>query len=347
MKEIIEYKDGRLYLLDQRLLPHKEKYVENKNHEAVAESIKNMTVRGAPAIGITAAFGYCRGVKDFIEQKTSENNIDNFLKNVKSRLLKSRPTAVNLKWAVNKMEQKYIDLKQEPVDKIYSKLLNEARKLKESEVKANIDMGDYGADLLENIDGKNTDKLNLLTHCNAGALATGGWGTALGVMRTAHRRGLVRKVFADETRPRLQGARLTCYELGKENIPHKLIIDSMSGFLMKKGEIDAVVVGADRIAANGDVANKIGTYMSAVLADRHSIPFYVAAPVSTFDFDTETGRDIEIELRSPKEVLFINGRRIAPRETETKNYAFDITDSELIRGYITEKGVIKKTDELR
>ncbi len=350
MKEVIEFKDDSLYLLNQRTLPRSEETVKIDHYKMVAGAIKNMTVRGAPAIGITAAYGYCLGVKEFLRKNTEKNcknSTPEFLKNVKSLLLNSRPTAVNLKWAVNRMEQKYRELRLEDADKIYFEIVKEAHKIKETEIEANIAIGEYGADILEKLSSKKEKGLNLLTHCNAGALATGGWGTALGVVRSAQKRKLINKVFVDETRPRLQGAKLTCYELEKENIPYRLIVDSMAGFLMKRGRIDAVVVGADRIAASGDVANKIGTYTCAILAYRHKVPFYVAAPISTFDFETESGSDIEIERRSSKEVLFINGRGIAPVNTEAENYAFDVTDNNLVEFYITEKGVINQIYELR
>jgi methylthioribose-1-phosphate isomerase len=344
MIEIVGFKNRKMVLLDQRVIPQKVRYKKFKNSEEAAWAIKVMVVRGAPAIGIAAAYGYVLGC---IEKKISDKKLlDEYMKEVKVRLFEARPTAVNLQWALDRMEQKYNSLGELGQEEIFIKLLEEADIIKESEIQANISMGDYGAEEFKRL-MKDNKKLNILTHCNAGALATGGWGTALGVIRSAFDNGIIEKVYADETRPRLQGARLTCFELKEHGIPYKLICDNMSGLFMKNNRIDAIVVGADRIAANGDVANKIGTYMVAVLANRHNIPFYVAAPRSTFDFNTATGDDIEIEQRSIEEVLYIKKRSISPQGTQAENPAFDVTPQELVTGYITEEGVIRHPDELQ
>jgi len=341
--EVINFKNNKLYLLDQRVLPEKEEYFQvAASHEAAA-AITDMVVRGAPAIGIAAAYGYALGALE--KNIKSYDELKKHMDSVRQELLKARPTAVNLKWAVNKMHGEFKQLEGKELSEVRDKLVAAADKIKKKEIEANIKMGEYGANLIEKI-YKEKGKINILTHCNAGALATGGWGTALGVIRSAAERGYVQMVYADETRPRLQGAKLTCYELKKAEIPYTLISDNMSGFLMNRGKIDCAVVGADRIARNGDVANKIGTYMVAALAQRHSIPFYVAAPESTFDFDTADGSGIEIEERSHDEVLLINDRSIAPEGTETVNPAFDVTPKELVSAYITEKGVIGSPDEL-
>jgi len=344
LKDIVSFNRGRLILLDQRELPHKVKYVRIANSGKTAEAISRMVVRGAPAIGIAAAFGYVLGVNE--RQFNSEEQLDSHMEGVRDRLIAARPTAVNLKWAVDRMKSVYGGLQGLAQDVKYEKLLREAERIRSSEIEANRRMGNYGADELTGIFNEK-GQLRLMTHCNAGALATGGWGTALGVIRSAFGRGMVKKVFVDETRPRLQGARLTCYELSRESIPYTLISDNMSGFFMSRNMIDAVIVGADRIAANGDVANKIGTYMVAVLAHRHGIPFYIAAPESTFDFSTESGRDIQIEYRDVSEILYVNGKPIAPAGTKAENPAFDITPTGLVTAYITGKGVIKGPDELQ
>ncbi|MBN2407233.1 MAG: S-methyl-5-thioribose-1-phosphate isomerase [Elusimicrobia bacterium] len=341
MPEVIYFDRGTLFLLDQRALPRKVRYVKIKTHRRAAWAIKDMVVRGAPAIGIAAAYGYYLGYAACRDK----GSVKEHMREVREDLLSSRPTAVNLRWALDRMEEELEKLSGREGD-TGAGLLKAADRIKESEIEANMKIGEHGARLLrQTFPGKK--KVNILTHCNAGALATGGWGTALGVIRTAFREGMLESVYADETRPRLQGARLTCYELFNEGIPFRMICDNMSGFFMRQGGIDAVVVGADRIAKNGDVANKIGTYMVAVLAARHNIPFFVAAPLSTFDFDTPSGDGIEIEYRDDSEVLNIGGKAICPAGTCTKNPAFDVTPSELVAAYITEKGAVRKTDELQ
>jgi len=329
----IEWKDDSVIMIDQRLLPMKEVYNEYISFIEVADAIKEMVVRGAPAIGVAAAMGIALGAI-----KIETNDMDEFsaeFDSICSLIGKTRPTAVNLFWAINRMKRVFDENRGScSVMKIKDLLKLEAMNICDNDIAVNRRLGKNGAELLKSGD-------TVLTHCNAGALATAGYGTALGVIRAAVESGKSIKMFADETRPFLQGARLTAWELMKDNIDVTVITDSMAGFLMKNGEIDAVVVGADRIAANGDVANKIGTYMVAVLASRHSIPFYVAAPLSTIDFDIKTGRDIPIEERSAKEVTHFSGSQVVPDGVKVKNPAFDVTPSELITAIITEAGVVK------
>ncbi len=273
-----------------------------------------MSVRGAPAIGCVAAYGFVLGVKN----GEDPNEVYNTLKN-------TRPTAYNLFWALDRMKQALISDKD---------IEEEARKIEKEDYEANKKMGEFGAELIP-------DGANILTHCNTGALATAGWGTALGVVRSAYRSGKKIHVWVDETRPYLQGSRLTAWELLKEGIPHSLITDSTAGFLMSQGKVDAIIVGADRITARGDVANKIGTYALSVLAKHHGIPFYVCAPSSTFDLSIKSGKEIPIEERSQEELKHCLGCSIAPKETPALHIAFDVTPAENITAIITEKGVIK------
>ena len=322
--------DDVLVFIDQRRIPWAEEEVPCSTAEEVATAIKEMVVRGAPAIGIAAAIGLYLGVKDY------EGNLEGFFKLLeeKKKLLAStRPTAVNLFWALDRMERvaKSSFL---PVEKLKKRLRAEALRIWKEDLEANKRMGQLGASLFPG-------PSRILTHCNAGALATGGYGTALGVIRALHEKGMVKLVLVDETRPLLQGARLTAWELDKEGIPHRLITDNMAGYFMAGGWVDAVVVGADRIAANGDVANKIGTYTVAVLARRHGIPFYVAAPTSTLDLSLPSGHHIPIEERSPEEVTHLGGKRICPQNTRAFNPAFDVTPHDLVTAIITEKGVAR------
>ena len=319
----IEFKKDRLFLLDQRKLPFSEEYVACQTCEQVAKAIKDMVVRGAPAIGITAAYGFAIGIK--------ENKDANEVYNI---LFNTRPTAVNLKWALDRMIKVY---KKSNGD--IQKLEQEAKSIHIEDIEMNKKIGEYGADLFDK-------KVSILTHCNAGALATGDYGTALGVIRSLHKRGLIKKVLVDETRPYLQGARLTAYEMVKENISHFVITDNTAGLLMSRGEVDAVIVGADRIAKNGDTANKIGTFMLGVLANYFKIPFYIAAPSSTFDLNIESGKEIVIEERGRDEVAFVNGKPIIPEKSPVLHYGFDITPANLITGFITEKGVLKPPFDL-
>ena len=312
------WKGDHLLLLDQRRIPHEEVWLELRDHLRVAEAIKSMAVRGAPAIGAVAGYGFVLGIRAGEEPSK-----------VKETLIKTRPTAVNLFWAVERLYRAYE--KGEDPEKI-------ARAIEEEDYRANLKMGEIGSAVVP----KNA---RVLTHCNTGALATCGWGTALGVVRSAHREGKISEVFVDETRPFLQGSRLTAWELEKEKIPYRIITDSSAGLLMRKGMVDVILVGADRITAGGFVANKIGTYSLSVLAKEHGIPFYVVAPSSTFDLASYREEDIVIEEREEKEILTCGGCGVAPEGARALNYAFDITPPENITGMITEKGLICPVSE--
>ena len=324
----IEWKNDRVILLDQRVLPHKEAYRVCRNYEDVAAAIRDMTVRGAPAIGVAAAMGVALGAL-----KVPEKTFDRQFERILLTLGKTRPTAMNLFWALQRMRGVYSAHRSQGVEKVKRALKEEAQKIYQEDVAANKQLGKYGARLLGGA-------RQIMTHCNAGALATAGYGTALGVLRALKESGKQFEVYVNETRPFLQGARLTAWELKKEKIPATLITDNMAGYLMQKGKIDAVVVGCDRVAANGDVANKIGTYTIAVLAKRHGIPFYVAGPTSSIDLDCPSGKAIPIEQRDPKEVSHMFGKPLAPKGMKVFNPAFDVTSHELITAIITEKGVI-------
>ncbi|MBI5748879.1 MAG: S-methyl-5-thioribose-1-phosphate isomerase [Nitrospinae bacterium] len=333
MFKTVEYKDGKVRLIDQTRLPLEEVYVECDNYQDVARAIKIMQVRGAPAIGVTAAMGVALGAKSIVTKDFAEFYKE-FVK-ICDHLSGTRPTAVNLFWAIERMKLVANKNKGKPVESIKDVLEKEAVKIREEDIFINKAMGNYGQELIENGD-------TILTHCNAGALATAGeYGTALGVIKVAHEKGKKIKVYADETRPFLQGARLTAWELVKEGIPVRLITDNMAGYFMWKGEIDKVIVGADRIAANGDTANKIGTYSLSILAKEHNIPFYIAAPLSTIDIKISDGSKIPIEERNPQEVTHLSGKRIAPEGVEVANPAFDVTPNKNISVIITEKGIIK------
>ena len=324
----LEWKGNRVIMLDQRLLPQKEVYRVCRDYHQVAQAIRDMIIRGAPAIGVAAAMGVALGV-----QKTSERNFDRELERILLTLEKTRPTAVNLFWALERMRKVYRENRSRGVESVKRVLKDEAVKIYKEDIAANKQLGKFGADLLRNA-------RRIMTHCNAGALATAGYGTALGVIRALKGSGRPVEVWVNETRPFLQGARLTAWELKKERIPATLVTDNMAGYLMQNGKVDAVVVGCDRVAANGDVANKIGTYGIAVLAKRHGVPFYVASPTSSVDLDCASGKDIPIEQRNPKEVSHIFGRAIAPKGIKVFNPAFDVTPQELISALITENGVI-------
>jgi methylthioribose-1-phosphate isomerase len=322
MFKSIEFKDDVLILLDQRKLPNVEEYFHCHNLEQVIYSISDMVVRGAPAIGASAAFGVLFAYKE-------SSNYDQFIKKCED-LVNARPTAVNLKWAVERMtvginSDNFIDKE--------DLLLQLAIEIYEEDIKINKTMAKYGNELI-----KKGDKI--LTHCNTGALATVDYGTALGVIREAHFSGKEIFVYADETRPRLQGARLTAWELIKEGIPSMLLPDGASGILMESGEVNIIFVGADRIALNGDTANKIGTFNLAIVAKYFNIPFYVVAPSSTFDLKMNSGKMIEIEFRNEDEIKTIEGIQIAPKEIRGFNPSFDVTHNELIAGIVTEKGII-------
>jgi methylthioribose-1-phosphate isomerase len=318
--------------LDQTKLPTEEVYVLCRNYQEVADAIKTMIVRGAPAIGVAAAMGIALGVKQSQAKSVEELRTD--LKKISQAITSTRPTAVNLFWAAERMEQLFEDNAQLSVEQLKQRLVEEAVTMHAEDIAACETMGDNGAPLLPEEGG-------VLTHCNAGALATCGYGTALGVIRSAVKFGKKIKVYADETRPFLQGSRLTAWELNHDGIDTTVISDNMAGAMMRQGKIKAVVVGADRIAANGDVANKIGTYSVAVLAKEHGIPFYVAAPWSTVDLRTRTGEDIEIEQRAATEVTHMAGRQLVPTGVKVENPAFDVTPAKYVTAIITERGVVK------
>jgi methylthioribose-1-phosphate isomerase len=324
----IEWKNDRVILLDQRLLPHREVYRMCRDYNQVAAAIRQMVIRGAPAIGVAAAMGVALGAI-----KAPAKAFDRSFERILVTLGKTRPTAVNLFWALQRMRQVYLEHRSQGVDMVRRALKEEAQKIYKEDIAANRQLGKHGVELLRHAK-------HIMTHCNAGALATAGYGTALGVLRALKESGKEFDVFVNETRPFLQGARLTAWELKKEKIPATLITDNMAGSLMQNGKVDAIVVGCDRVAANGDVANKIGTYTLAVLARRHGIPFYVAGPTSSIDVDCASGKDIPIEQRDPKEVSHIFGKALAPKGTRVCNPAFDVTSQELITAIITEKGVI-------
>jgi len=332
MFKTVEWKNNSVVMIDQRLLPEKEVYRRYKSYQEVARAIKDMVVRGAPAIGVAAAMGVALGAL-----KIKARDMKGFKKEfgrIAATIASTRPTAVNLFWAIERMQGIADSGEALGVAGLKKKLVDEALRIHKEDIEINRFIGKHGGKLLKS-------GSTVLTHCNAGALATAGYGTALGVIRGAIEQKKKIRVYADETRPFLQGARLTAWELQKDKIDVTLITDSMAGYMMKKGLIDAVVVGADRIAANGDVANKIGTYSVAVLAREHGIPFYVAAPLSTIDLKIKHGDFIPIEERDITEVTHMKGRRIAPKGIKVKNPAFDVTPSRLVAGIVTEKGVVR------
>jgi methylthioribose-1-phosphate isomerase len=335
MIKTIEWTDEGVRMLDQRLLPSEEKYLMLRSYEEVAEAIKKMVIRGAPAIGVAAAMGLALGASQSVG--TSVVDLEDDFDYMCQVMSETRPTAVNLFWAIERMREKFRHekAKTQEAEKIKASLVEEALNLLREDLEANRALGRFGAELLADGD-------TVLTHCNAGALATAGdYGTALGVVRGAIDAGKRIAVIADETRPFLQGLRLTAWELAKDNIPVTVITDNMAGHVMKSGKVNAVVVGADRIAANGDAANKIGTYMVAVLAKKHNIPFYVAAPISTLDLSLKSGEEIPIEERDRKEVTHIKEYQLAPDGVGVHNPAFDVTPNELISAIITDKGVAR------
>ncbi|HEX9666991.1 MAG TPA: S-methyl-5-thioribose-1-phosphate isomerase [Thermodesulfobacteriota bacterium] len=327
----IEWKDDRVVMIDQRKLPMEEAYVECLTYEDVARAIKEMVIRGAPAIGVAAAMGVALGALK--SEGKDKGDFLRELEEISMVLSKTRPTAVNLFWALRRMKDVVDKNYAGDIERIKMSLVEEAKRVYEEDVETCKKIGSVGGQLIE-------DGSVVLTHCNAGSLATADYGTALGVVRNAIERGKRIKVIVTETRPFLQGARLTAWELYKDGVPVSLITDGMAGYVMSKGMIDAVIVGADRIASNGDVANKIGTYSLSVLAKVHGIPFYVAAPMSTIDFDCPSGELIPIEERDTKEITHIMGNRIAP-EVNVLNPAFDITPNENISSIITEKGIAR------
>jgi methylthioribose-1-phosphate isomerase len=333
MIQTLEWTDSGVRFIDQTKLPMEETYVTCKTYEQVADVIRNMVVRGAPAIGVAAAMGIALGVKNSKAENAGE--LKQEFDRICDTIGKTRPTAVNLFWAIRRMSEKFERARVRPIPQIKQTLVEEARRMHAEDIAANKAMGRHGAALMPASGG-------VLTHCNAGALATCGYGTALGVIRAAVERGKKIHVYADETRPFLQGSRLTAWELMKDNIPTTVISDNMAGAMMKQGKIGAIVVGADRIAANGDVANKIGTYSVAVLAKEHGIPFYVAAPFSTVDLETPDGSKIPIEQRDAKEVTHIAGKQMVPDGVKVENPAFDVTPAKYVSAIVTERGIAKE-----
>ncbi len=332
MIKTVEYIDGVVRMIDQTRLPLETQFVDCKTVEEVGQAIKTMIIRGAPAIGVSAAMGV-----SLAANAITANDFEDFFGQLKEKcdaLALSRPTAVNLAWGIERMKAVAQENKNLAIADLKEKLKQEALTICVEDIAANRAIGEFGQTLIQN-------NAQIMTHCNAGALATAGYGTALGVIRAAQEAGKNVHVLANETRPFLQGARLTTWELKEDNIPVTLLTDNMCGHFMKNKKVDVVVVGADRIAANGDVANKIGTYTVAVLAREHGIPFYVAAPISTLDLSTESGDSIPIEERSADEVVNINKKRIAPEGIEVAHPAFDVTPNRLVAAIITDKGIAR------
>ncbi len=329
MVETIQWTTEGVVMIDQTRLPLTEEYVTCRTYQEVAKAIRDMVIRGAPAIGVAAAMGVAIGVLH-----AGERDLDSQVDTICSTLAETRPTAVNLFWGIDRMKRLYLSMKGKPIAEIRRRLVEEAQLVREEDIAINRAIGRHGAPLVP-------DRKTVLTHCNAGALATAGYGTALGVIRAARESGKEIDVFADETRPFLQGARLTVWELQQDGIPTTLITDNMAGHFMHSGRIGCVVVGADRIAANGDVANKVGTYSVAVLAKENNVPFFVAAPISTLDLTLSSGDQIPIEQRSANEVTHVLGHRVAPEGTAVMNPAFDVTPFRYVTAIITEKGVAR------
>ena len=325
----IEWQSDAVRMIDQRLLPTREVMRTYKDYRGVAEAIRTMVIRGAPAIGVAAAMGVALGMKGFAGER-ARKRFDLVAKTLRA----TRPTAVNLAWAVERMGR-VLDASLDLDDvKLFRRMRDEAIAIYREDLAANRSLGQFGAELLD-------DPATVLTHCNAGALATAGYGTALGVIRAAREAGKKVSVFADETRPFLQGSRLTAWELRKDHIPVTVIADNMAATVLSKGRISCVIVGTDRTAANGDVANKIGTYPLAVMARRHGVPFYVAAPLSSIDLNCDSGDQIPIEERNPRELIEFAGKQVAPKGVAVFNPAFDVTPSELVTAIITERGVAR------
>lgn len=333
--ETLRWRNDRLEMIDQRVLPAKFEYLSYQSAAETAEGIRSMVVRGAPAIGCAAAYGVA--LEALRLRLASREEFACAMQSAFDVLAASRPTAVNLFWALKRLRAKWESVSTLLVAEIAEALLAEAHEVLAEDIRINRAMGAFGAELLP-------DGARVLTHCNAGALATAGHGTALGVIRSAVEAGKRISVIADETRPFLQGARLTAWEMVQENIPVTLITDNMAGFMMSRGEVDAVIVGTDRVAANGDVANKIGTYMVAVLARRHNIPFYVACPLSTIDLELPDGAAIPIEERAAEEVTGFRDCQWAAKGVKVRNPSFDVTPAELVTALVTEKGVVSAPD---
>ena len=329
MIETIQWTPEGVVMIDQTRIPAEETYITCRDYHQVADAIRTMVIRGAPAIGVAAAMGVAIGV-----EKSNPSNLDAEVEEICTELAGTRPTAVNLFWAIDRMKKLYQQHRGKPFEEIRDTLVREAILIREEDIAINRAIGQHGAPLIP-------DNSTVLTHCNAGALATAGYGTALGVIRAAVESGKKIGVFADETRPFLQGARLTVWELQHDGIPATLITDNMAGHFLHSGKIACIVVGADRIAANGDVANKIGTYSVAVLAKENNVPFYVAAPISTLDLTLKDGTGIPIEERAAKEVTEVFGVQVAPKGTDVRNPAFDVTPNRYVTAIITEKGVAR------
>ena len=335
MVKTIEWKDNKVLMLDQSRLPHEVIYVECTDYHKVAEGIRKLWIRGAPAIGIAAAMGIALGA-----QEISAGNFDELVEGMQpifNTLLGTRPTAVNIHWAVIRIKKYLQENNRESIDKLKQMLIDESNRILEEDIAVNRAIGEWGAQFIRDGD-------TILTHCNAGSLATGGYGTATAPMLVAKEQGKSIHVIADETRPVLQGARLTAWELMQSDIPVTLITDNTAGALMKRGMIDLAIVGTDRTTRNGDVANKIGTYTVAVLCKEHGIPFYVAAPLSSIDFDMPSGDLIPIEERSADEVRTVNGHQVAPEGVNVINLAFDVTPAKFVSAFFTEKGAFKPRD---
>jgi methylthioribose-1-phosphate isomerase len=332
MIQTLEWTPNGVVFIDQTKLPTEEVYVTCTTHQQVADVIRNMVVRGAPAIGVAAAMGIALGVKNSKAENAADLKKD--FDQICEAIRQTRPTAVNLFWAIRRMKEKFESLSSRSIAQIQQRLIEESQRMHAEDIAANHAMGRHGATLMPSSGG-------VLTHCNAGALATAGYGTALGVIRAAVEAGKKIHVYADETRPFLQGSRLTAWELMKDGIPTTVISDNMAGVMMQQGKIGAIVVGADRIAANGDVANKVGTYTVAILAKEHGIPFYVAAPISTVDLETPDGSKIPIEQRNKKEVTHIAGKQMVPNGVEIENPAFDVTPAKYVTAIITEHGIAR------
>jgi methylthioribose-1-phosphate isomerase len=330
MLPAIQWTSDHLVMIDQRKLPHEEVYVECRDEEQVARAIETMIIRGAPAIGVAAAFGVALGVM----RLKDDARLDEEFERIIARLHRTRPTARNLFWALERMKAALENSRALPLNRLKVRLIEEALAIEREDVATNRKIGQFGKGVIKDGD-------TVLTHCNAGELATAGYGTAIGVIRAAHEAGKKIRVFADETRPFLQGARLTCWELDRLGIDVTLIADNMAGWLMRRGEVQVVITGADRIAMNGDTANKIGTYSVAVLAREHGIPFYVAAPLNTIDAALADGSGIPIEERSPSEMREIQGCLLTLPHVKVRNPAFDVTPARFITGIITERGIAR------
>lgn len=333
MVKAIEWINGKVAILDQTRLPFEITFVECTNYRQIAECIRTMKIRGAPAIGIATGMGIALGALN-VKAENFERFVEG-LESIFNELISTRPTAVNIRWAIERIKGLLLRNRNETIDKLKELIIEEAKKIYEEDIEVNKAIGRWGAGFIK-------DGCKILTHCNAGSLATGGYGTATAPMFVAREQGKSFEVFVDETRPILQGARLTAWELYQEGIPVTLITDNTAGALIKMGKIDLVIVGTDRTARNGDVANKIGTYTLAVLCKEHKIPFYVAAPLSSIDFSISTGDEIPIEERGPEEVTHILGKyQVAPDGIKVKNIAFDVTPNKFVTAIITEKGVFR------